>query len=136
MPLSASPILLALAGNPALLPEHIDALVATSDPELSRVVAREQRLSPAQFDRIAGSGNRDILVALIESGNLAVERIPNDDPWALLAAIDRIDAPVDLLARLASWPDTEVRLALGEHASERRDVAQILADDECCSVAA
>jgi hypothetical protein len=136
VPLSAPPILLALAGNAALLPEHIDALLATNDLELSREVAREQRLSSAQIDRLVGSGNRDILVVLIESGNLAVERIPNDDPWALLAAIDRIDAPEGLLARLASWPDIEVRLALGEHARERRDVAQILADDEDCSVAA
>ncbi|GGN26589.1 hypothetical protein FHR83_005060 [Actinoplanes campanulatus] len=132
----APPILLALAGNRALLPEHIDALLAINDPELSREVAREQRLTSAQIDRLAGSGQRDILVALIESGNLAVERIPNDDPWALLAAVDRGDAPDDLLHRLATWPDAAVRLALGEHASERLDIAQFVADDEDCSVAA
>jgi hypothetical protein len=36
---------------------------------------------------------------------------------------------------LASWPDIAVRLALGDHASARLDVAQ-LADDKNCSVAA
>ena len=134
--MSAPPILLALAGNRALLPEHIDALLARNDPELSRELAREQRLSSAQIDRLAGSGRRDILVALIESGSLGVERIPNDDPWTLLAAIDRADAPDDLLPRLANWPDTAVRLALGEHASERPDIAQLVAADENCLVAA
>ncbi|GAB1644082.1 hypothetical protein [Krasilnikovia sp. MM14-A1259] len=134
--MSAPPILLALAGNRALLPEHIDALLAMNDPALSREVAREQHLTPAQIDRLAGSGQHGILVALIESGSLAVERIPNDDAWALLAAIDRADAPDDLLPRLASWPDTAVRLALSEHASERPDIAYLVADDENCSVAA
>ncbi|WIM92535.1 hypothetical protein ACTOB_004478 [Actinoplanes oblitus] len=129
-------ILLALAGNRALQPEHIDALLAMNDPDLSREVAREQRLSSAQIDRLAGSGQRDILVALVESGSLAVERIPDDDPWALLATIGRADAPDDLLPRLASWPDPAVRLALGEHASERADIAYLVANDEDCSVAA
>jgi hypothetical protein len=131
-----SPILLALAGNPALLPEHVDVLTAMGDPALSRELASEQRLTSAQTDLLVGSGQRDILVALIESGNLAMERIPGGDPWALLAAIDRADAPDDLLLRLASWPDTAARLALGARASERLDVAQLVADDGECSVAA
>jgi hypothetical protein len=105
------------------------------DPALSRELAREQRLTSAQTGMLAGSGQRDILVALIESGNLAMEQIPGDDPWALLAAVDRADAPDDLLLRLAAWPDTAVRLALGARAPERLDVAQLLADDEDCSVA-
>jgi len=50
--------------------------------------------------------------------------------------IDRDDIPDDLLPRLATWPDTAVRLALGAHAAERPDIAQLLADDEDCSVAA
>ncbi|MGX7671036.1 hypothetical protein [Plantactinospora sp. DSM 117369] len=105
-------------------------------PELLRELAREQRLTSAQSYFLAGSGQRDILVALIESGNLAIERIPDGDPWALLAVINRVDAPDDLLSRLGSWPDTAVRLALGNYASERLDVAQLVADDEDCSVAA
>lgn len=102
-----------------------------NDPDLSR----EQRLTSAQIVRLAGSGQGDVLVALIESGSLAVERIPNDDPSALLAAIDRADAPDDLLPRLASWPGTAVRLVLGEYASARPDIAQLVTDDEDCPVA-
>ncbi len=128
-------ILLALAGNRTLTAEHIDALLAIGDPELSREVAREQHLDAGQVDRLAGSGRRDILVALIESGNLAAERIPRDDPWAILAAVDRADAPDDLLYRLAGWPDVAIRVALGEHASERPDIARLVAGDENCSVA-
>ncbi|GAA0454996.1 hypothetical protein Aca07nite_68590 [Actinoplanes capillaceus] len=103
---------------------------------MSQEVAQRDDLSAAQIDRLAGSGQRDILVALVESGNLPVERIPGDDPWALLAAVGRADAPDDLLPRLANWPDPAVRLALGEHASERADIAYLVADDEDCAVAA
>lgn len=87
-----------LSGNPALLPEHVDVLVAMRDPALARELARDQRLISAQTNLLAKSGQHDILLALIESGNLAMEWIPGDDPWALLAAVNRVDAPDDFAA--------------------------------------
>ncbi|MFI1992090.1 hypothetical protein [Actinoplanes sp. NPDC020271] len=132
----ATPIVFALAGNPGLQPGHIDALLAMNDPDLSQEVARREDLSAAQIARLASSGQQNTLVALVESGSLAVERIPRDDPRALLAAIGRADAPNDLLPRLANWPDPAVRRALSEHASARADIAYLVANDEDCSVAA
>jgi hypothetical protein len=133
---SVQQILLALAGNPALPAEQVDALVATGDLAVQRVLAREQRLTSAQVDLLAACGDREVLAALIESGNLPVERVPRDDPWALLAGIERADAPGEWLERLGSWPDTAVRQALGEHTLERLDIAQMVADDADCAVAA
>ncbi|MFG2045332.1 hypothetical protein [Dactylosporangium sp. NPDC048998] len=133
---SVQQILLAMAGNPALLPEHADALIAIGDPDVLLEVAREQHLSLAQTDRLAGYGQRELALALVQAGNLPVERIPRDDPWAMLAGIGRADAPDEWLSLLASWPDPAVRRALGVHATERSDIAVLVADDADCSVAA
>ncbi|RKE05469.1 hypothetical protein C8E86_0267 [Catellatospora citrea] len=54
----------------------------------------------------------------------------------VLAGIDRADASEDWLRVLASWPNIGVRQALAAHAAERRDIAEVLAGDEVCSVAA
>nr|BFE57716.1 hypothetical protein GCM10020063_022420 [Dactylosporangium thailandense] len=133
---SVQQVLLAMAGNPALLPEHVDALIAIGDPDVLLEVAREQRLTLAQTGRVAGYGQRDLALALVQAGNLPVERISRDDPWAMLAGIGRADAPDEWLTLLASWPDPVVRRALGVHAMERPDIAVLVADDADCSVAA
>jgi hypothetical protein len=133
---SVQQILLALAGNSALLPEHVDAVIAAGDAAVLRELAREQHLTLAQTARLAGYGQREIVLALIESGNMPVERIPAADPWAMLAAIGRADAPAAWWPLLASWPDVTVRRTLGEYAAERVDVAQLVAGDQDCSVAA
>ncbi|MCP2322281.1 hypothetical protein HDA40_000788 [Hamadaea flava] len=134
--MSVSQILLALAGNVAMLPAHIDQLIAKGSPAVSRELAQVQRLTPAQIETLIASGDRDVLLALIGSGQLAVERIPCADPWMVLAGIARVDAPGDWLDLLASCPTLEVRQALAVHAAERTDIAYALADDAVCSVAA
>lgn len=133
---SVQQILLAMAGNPTLLPAHVDALIAIGDPDVLLEAGREQRLTLAQTDRLAGYGQRELTLALVQSGNLPVERISRDDPWAMLARIARVDAPDEWLTLLASWPDPVVRRALGRHAMERPDIAVLVADDADCSVAA
>jgi hypothetical protein len=125
-----------MAGNPALLPEHTDVLIALDDPDVQLALARKQRLTIGQTDRLAGYGRRELVLALIQAGNLPAERISSDDPWALLAGIGRADAPDEWLSLLASWPDPAVRRALGVYATERADIAVLVADDEDCSVAA
>ncbi|GIG00146.1 hypothetical protein Cci01nite_52390 [Catellatospora citrea] len=54
--MSVQQILLALSGNSALLPVHVDELIATDDPAVSRELAQEQCLTPAQIERLAASG--------------------------------------------------------------------------------
>ncbi|NUT20434.1 MAG: hypothetical protein HOV77_14710 [Hamadaea sp.] len=134
--MSDQQILLALAGNSALRPEHVDELIAVNDLAVLRELASEQRLTPAQVELLAAGGHRDVVEALIRSGRLAVEQVRSDVPWMLLAGIDRPDAPDDWLQVLASWPDPTVRRALGDHVLERLDIAAVLADDPICSVAA
>ncbi|GAA4253829.1 hypothetical protein GCM10022255_056170 [Dactylosporangium darangshiense] len=131
-------ILLALAANPALLAEHIDVLIATADPEVLQELALEQRLSSAQLTALSARGHRAVQLALIESGNLPAGQVSRDDPWALLAGIDRADASADWLPLLASWPDAQVRLALGASIMkrDRADIAELLAGDDDCAVAA
>ncbi|GAA2378562.1 hypothetical protein [Dactylosporangium salmoneum] len=138
VPSERQQILLALAANPALLAEHIEVLIATADPDVLEELALEQRLSPAHVTAIGAGGHRAVQLALIKSGNLPADQVSRDDPWAMLAGIGRADAPAEWLPLLASWPDTEVRPALGASIMERdrADIAELLAGDDDCSVAA
>ncbi|MER7274330.1 hypothetical protein ABT369_07745 [Dactylosporangium sp. NPDC000244] len=130
--------LLALAANPALRPEHVDVLIATADPGVLEALALEQRLAPAHVAALEACGHRAVHLALIRSGNLPAERVPRDDPWAMVAGIDRADAPAGWLPLLASWPDPHVRHALAASIMrrDRADIADTLAGDDDCSVAA
>lgn len=134
--MSVQQILLALSGNPALPPTHVDELIAMDDLAVLEELASVRRRTPAQVEILAAGGHQDVVQALIKSGNLAVEQVRSDVPWMLLAGIDRPDAPDDWLRMLASWPDPAVRRALGDHVSERLDIAAALAGDQLCAVAA
>jgi hypothetical protein len=127
-----SDILLALAGNENLLPEHADALIATGDPAVLLELVREQRLTVAQTDLLAR--RPDLVPALVASGNLPLDRI-GDDPVLMLAGVGRADEVREWLPRLAACPDVEVRRGLAAHAGERADIADLIADDADCAVA-
>ncbi|MEV4513212.1 hypothetical protein AB0K00_30085 [Dactylosporangium sp. NPDC049525] len=128
--------LLLLAEHPALPAGDVDALIDAADPQVLPVLARRPDLTAEQVAALAAVGDRAVFLALVESGNLPAARVPRDDPQALLAGIERADAPTDWLELLASWPDPLVRKALAEHASQRPDIARIVAGDVDCSVAA
>jgi hypothetical protein len=128
--------LLLLAEHPALPAQDIAALIEGADPKVQLVLARRPHLTPAQVAGLTARGDRAVFLALVKSGHVPAQQVPRDDPEALLAGIERADAPAEWLRLLVSWPDPLVRRALAEHAADRADIAWIVAGDADCSVAA
>ncbi|MDG6103160.1 hypothetical protein Daura_16780 [Dactylosporangium aurantiacum] len=128
--------LLLLAEHPALPAADIDALVVAGDPRLLPVLARRPDLTAAHVDALTGTGDRATFLALVEAGRVPPLAVPRDDPDAMLAGLDRADAPGEWLRLLASWPEPPVRRRLAALAMDRPDVARAVAGDPDCSVAA
>src|SRR5690242_9259392 len=78
-----------LASNPALRPEHIDALIAHGDPDVLLELHVQPELTPGQLDALVAAGGRQAFLELIRFGAMPPERIPEDDPLAQLAAFAR-----------------------------------------------
>ncbi|GAB3829818.1 hypothetical protein ACFPIJ_31875 [Dactylosporangium cerinum] len=107
--------LLYLAEHPALPAGDVDALIAAADPHILPLLARREHLTPEQVATLTEAGGRRTFLALVESGRVPVDRVPHGDPQALLAGIDRTDAPDEWLRLLAAWPDPLVRKELLAH---------------------
>ncbi|MFI9787972.1 hypothetical protein ACIHEI_31355 [Kitasatospora sp. NPDC051984] len=129
-------VLQSLAGNPALLPEHIDTLIAHGDPGVLSALCDQPELTPGQLDALLAAGGREAFLRLITSGAMPRERIPGDDPQALLAAVDRPDMPGDTILRLATCQDADVRRALAQYVLHHYDWNETLTDDRLAAILA
>jgi hypothetical protein len=142
------PVLRNLASNPALRSEHIDALIAHGDPDVLLDLRLQPELTPEQLDVLVATGGREAFLDLIRSGAMPADRIPEDDPWAQLAAFNRPDPAGDRIGRLTACPAVEVRHGLAECIGDDYDIAEntltgerraamlTLAQDPSCVVAA
>ncbi|GLW75403.1 hypothetical protein Kpho02_77000 [Kitasatospora phosalacinea] len=137
-----------LASNPALRPEHVDALIAHGDPDVLLELRLQPELTPGQLGALVATGGRQAFLDLIRSGAMPTDRIPEDDPLAELAAFGRPDPAGRRISRLLACPSVEVRCGLAENighdydiaentlTSERRAAILTLAQDLDCAVVA
>ncbi|MFC8720541.1 hypothetical protein [Kitasatospora sp. NPDC057198] len=136
-----------LASNPALRPEHIDALIAHGDPDVLLELCRQPELTPGQLDALEAACGRPALLDLIRFGAMPADRIPADDPSAQLAALGRPDPTGARISRLTACPAAEVRRGLAKSIGHDYDIAEntltgerraailTLAQDPDCAVA-